>query len=322
MKIVALYGKNLSGRNFAWERLERLGETVFYPKTENTPQAVYERAKGAEIVLINNRVTMTGEIMDMLREDLKYIGVMSTGYNNVDVKAAKERGILVTNVPEYGTSSVAQHTIALLLEITNRVGDTNRNVREKGWAASADRIYRDALLFELYGKTMGLIGFGDIGQAVAKVANALGMRVLYYRGENKKIRRTSFGEAASLDHLLGNSDVISLHCPLTPKTEHIVDEKAIGKMKRTAILINTARGGLVEEKALADALNRERIAAAGLDVVSQEPLREDNPLAKAKNCIITPHLGWATAEARRRLFEGVIDNVEAYVAGDPKNIVS
>ncbi len=321
MKIVILDGFTANPGDLSWERIEALGELTNYDRTEPTAEEILARARGAQVVM-TNKVPLDAEILEELSDNLKYVGILATGYNVVDVEAARRLGVVVTNVPGYSTMSVVQHTLALLLEVTNAVGEHSAGVYHGEWEKSVDFSYTKGTLIELAGKTLGLVGFGDIGKAVARVAGALGMEVLAYRGENKSPYTTDLATWASLDELLERSDVISLHCPLTPETKGMINEETIGKMKKTAIFINTARGGCVDESALASALNNGDIAAAAIDVVEEEPIRGDNPLLKAKNCIITPHIAWAPKEARKRLLDIVADNLESYLEGKPKNVVS
>jgi len=246
--------------------------------------------------------------------------VLATGYNVIDLDAARDRGIVVTNVPAYSTRSVAQLAFALLLELAHRTGQHAEAVRAGRWSRSADFCFWDAPLIELDGLTMGLVGFGQIGRAVAEVARAFGMRVLVHTAHPGK-HAASGVEFVTLDEVFRRSDVVSLHCPLSPQTRHLVNAARLAQMKPTAFLLNTGRGSLVDEAALAEALNSGRIAGAGLDVLSAEPPPADNPLLRAKNCIITPHIGWATASARRRLMRVAVDNVQAFLAGQPTNVV-
>jgi len=315
MKIVVLDGHTMNPGDLSWEDLERLGECAVYERTP--PERVVERAAGAEIVL-TNKVVLDGAVMARLPA-LKYIGVLATGYNVVDTAAARERGIVVTNVPAYSTRSVAQLVMALVLELAHHVGHHARTVREGRWTASKDFAYWDWPLVELDGLVMGIVGFGQTGRAVADLARAFGMRVLVHT------RTPTAGpgvEFVDLETLLRQSDVVSLHCPLTPETEGLVNAKRLVLMKPTAFLINTSRGPVVNERDLADALNSGRIAGAGLDVLSTEPPKADNPLLAAKNCFITPHTAWATHAARERLMRTVVENVQAFLAGRPQNIVN
>jgi len=288
---------------------EKLGSVTYYDRTP--VNKIIERSLDAEI-LLTNKTPLSSETIAALPK-LKYIGVLATGYNIVDVKAAKDRMIPVTNVPEYSTLSVAQHAISLLLEIVQQTGHLSKTVNHGRWSSCADFSYWDKSPIELAGKTLGIVGAGKIGKAIAKIAEALEMRVQF---------ATRTGGDKELEHVLRTSDVISLNCPLTTSTKEIINEKTISWMKSHAILINTSRGGLIHEGNLADALNSNRIAAAGLDVLSTEPPAASNPLLKAKNCIITPHIAWASAEARFRLIHVAASNIEAYIRGSVINQVN
>lgn len=318
LKIVVLDGYALNPGDLSWDELKQLGETEIY---DYTPfDKTIERAEGADIVLTNKTPLMEREISQLPR--LKYIGVLATGYNVVDVEAAKKRNIVVTNVPAYGTKSVAQMTFALLLELTQHVQRHSDAVFNGEWTNSRDFCFWKYPLIELDGKTMGIIGFGNIGQAVADIAVAFGMNVLgYSRRRTDQSHRKNF-RWAELDELLAESDVVSLHCPLTPETKGIVNIETLRKMKKSAFLINTGRGPLVVEEDLAYALNNDIIAGAGLDVLSVEPPKADNPLFCAKNCVITPHIAWATKEARLRLMHTAVENVKAFLKGEPVNVVN
>ncbi len=309
MNIVVLDGYTLNPGDLSWDALRELGRCEIYDRT--APDEVVSRCASAEIVL-TNKVKLDGESISSVPA-LKYIGVMATGYNVVDVAAARERKVIVTNVPTYGTPSVAQMTFALLLELTQQVGHHAQTVREGRWTRSADFCYWHSPLIELDGLTFGIIGFGKIGRMVRTVAEAFGMKVLTYS------RRQPAGE---LENLFRQSDVVSLHCPLTPETKHLVNAERLTWMKPTAFLLNTGRGPLIDESALAKALNEGRIAGAGLDVLAIEPPTADNPLLGAKNCLVTPHIAWATRAARSRLMETVVENVRAFLTGNPRNVVS
>lgn len=315
VKIVVLDGYTMNPGDLSWEGLEGLGECAVYERTP--PERVVERAAGAEVVL-TNKVVLDGAVMARLPA-LKYIGVLATGYNVVDTAAARERGIVVTNVPAYSTRSVAQLVMALVLELAHHVGDHSRGVHEGRWTRSPDFAYWDWPLVELDGLAMGIVGFGQTGRAVADLARAFGMRVLVHT------RTPTAGpgvEFVDLETLLRRSDVVSLHCPLTPETEGLVNAKRLALMKPTAFLINTSRGPVVNERDLAEALNTGRIAGAGLDVLSTEPPKADNPLLAAKNCFITPHFAWATRAARERMMKTVVANVRGFLAGRPQNVVN
>ncbi len=319
MKIAVLDGHALNPGDLSWDELRALGECVVYPRTP--PEQVMERAAGAEAVLTNKTV-LTRAHLEAL-PDLRYVGVLATGYNVVDVDAARARGIAVTNVPGYGTPSVAQMTMALLLELTLHVGAHAQSVREGQWSRSPDFAYWNTPLTELSGLTLGIVGFGDIGQAVARLAQAFGMTVLAHRrprsGVPDDLRAVRFVERESL---LRESDVVSLHCPLTPETAHLIDAASLALMRPSAFLLNTSRGGLVDAPALAEALTQGRLAGAALDVLETEPPPADNPLLRAPNCLITPHIAWATRAARERLLRAVTDNLRAFQQGEPRNRVA
>ena len=316
MKIVILDGRALNPGDLSWEGLERMGELEVFARTP--PEKVVERARDAEIVLTNKTV-LSREVLERLPK-LRYIGVLATGYNVVDVRAAREKGITVTNVPAYSTLSVAQLVFAHLLNLTHRVGDHARGVREGRWCVSEDFCYWDFPLIELAGLTMGIVGYGRIGRKVADIALAFGMKVLAYK-PSQPFPTPEGIEPAFLEDVFRLSDVVSIHCPLTPETEGLVNAERLRLMKPGAFLINTSRGPVVDEAALAEALNSGRLGGAGLDVLSTEPPRPDNPLLGAKNCFITPHIGWATKAARKRLLAEVVSNLEAYLAGKPRNVV-
>ena len=317
MKIVVLDGYTLNPGDLSWGRLETLGECTVYDRT--APEDVVERAGEAEIVLTNKTILSADVIRRLTR--LRYIGVLATGYNVVDVEAAGERGIPVTNVPSYGTRSVAQMVFAHLLNLTQHVAHHAGTVREGRWAACPDFCYWDMPLFEIAGLTLGIVGFGRIGRAVAGLARAFGMKVIVY-DVIVPAEMPDGCRMAELEEVFRDADVLSLHCPLTPRTEKLVNAERLALMKPTAFLINTSRGPLIDEPALAKALNAGRLAGAGLDVLSAEPPAADNPLLTAKNCYITPHIAWATRSARQRLLSIAIDNVAAFVAGKPQNVVN
>ena len=310
MKIVVLDGYGLNPGDLSWKGMEAVGELTVYDRT--SPSELMERSEGAE-ALITNKTLITAENMEALPE-LKYIGVLATGYNVVDIEAAKARGIVVTNIPAYSTSSVAQMVFAHILNITQRVGHYAEENSKGRWTNNADFCYWDTDLVELDGKKMGIVGFGNIGQATARIAQAFGMEVLLYTSKEQSALPQGMRKVA-LDELFAESDVISLHCPLTPDTKEMVNAERLKLMKPGAILVNTGRGPLVNEQDLADALNEGRIAAAGLDVLSVEPANADNPLLGAKNCFITPHIAWATKEARTRLMQIAVQNLKSYQEG-------
>lgn len=316
MKIVVIDGHTLNPGDLSWNGLERLGKCVIYDRTAS--HEIVPRLTDAEIVLTNKAVLSREQIFALPK--LRYIGVTATGFNIVDVAAARERDIPVCNVPAYGTRSVAQMTFALLLELTQRVGHHAQTVRDGRWSASPDFCYWDFPLIELDGLVMGIVGMGRIGRAVAELSKAFGMRVI----ASSRSKRGTEGdiEYVDLDRLFAQSDVVSLHCPLTPETKHLVNAEQLAKMKPSAFLLNTSRGPLVDESALATALNQGRIAGAGLDVLSIEPPPSGNPLFQAKNCFITPHIAWATRAARSRLMDASVANIEAFLRGAPVNVVN
>ena len=316
-RIVVLDGYTLNPGDLSWDYLRLLGDCEIFDRT--IPGEVLSRARGVEIILTNKTV-LDRHVIECL-PDMKYIGVMATGYNVVDIDAAGERHIPVTNVPEYSTKSVVQMVFALLLEMTQHVGHHAETVRKGRWTSSRDFCYWDTPLIELDGLTMGIVGYGRIGRVVAQIALAFGMKVLANDIEpiSSEESRITF---TGLDELFRESDVISLHCPLTPESQRLVNAERLALMKKTAFLINTGRGPLVNEYDLGDALNSGRIAGAGLDVLPVEPPGADNPLLTAKNCFITPHIAWATLSARKRLMDIVVDNVRAFLRGEFVNVVN
>lgn len=317
-RIVILDGYTLNPGDLSWAPLHQFGEVVVYDRTP--PEKILERAQDAEIVL-TNKTPLRKEVIDQLPH-LKYIGVLATGYNVIDIEAAKTCGIIVANAPGYSTNSVVQMTFALLLELTLHVQRHSDTVMRGKWAASADFCYWDFPLVELAGKTIGIIGFGHIGQRVADVASAFGMKVLANsRTRTDQSHRSNF-QWAGVSELLAASDVVSIHCPLVPETTGLINKDTLRMMKSSAYLLNTSRGPVVIEQDLADALNSGTIAGAGIDVLSTEPPEKDNPLFTAINCLITPHISWASREARTRLMEMVVNNVQAYLAGTPVNVVN
>ena len=317
MKIIVLDGHTLNPGDLSWDGLEALGDCTVYDRTN--PDQTVQRAGGAEI-LLTNKTVLTGEMLDQL-PDCKYIGVLATGYNVVDIEAAARNKNIVTNVPTYGTRSVAQMVFAHVLNLTQHVGHHAQTVSEGKWSKSPDFCYWDYPLIELAGKTMGIIGLGRIGQAAAKLAQAFGMNTIGY-DTNPESLSAAKCTPVELDELFASSDVVTLHCPLTDQTENIVNAQRLAMMKPTAFLINTSRGPLIDQQALADALNTGRLAGAGLDVLPTEPPPADNPLTQAKNCCITPHISWATKEARARLLTTATQNVQAFLNGAPQNVVS
>jgi glycerate dehydrogenase len=323
MKIVVLDGYTLNPGDITWEGLEKLGEVTVYDRTAYTLSGVdliVERAKDAEVVFVN-KTPLSREVLQQL-PNLKFVGVLATGYNVVDVEAAKENGIVVTNIPTYGTDSVGQMAIALLLEMCHHIGAHSDSVMRGEWANNVDWCYWNYPLIELSGKTMGVIGYGRIGQSTGRISQALGMKVLAFDGyQNKELESVTM-KYADLDTLLANSDVIALHCPLFESTQGIINKNTITKMKDGVMIINNSRGPLVVEEDLAEALNSGKVGGAALDVVSSEPIKADNPLLKAKNCIITPHISWAPVESRQRLMDIAVDNLEKFLIGNPVNVVN
>ena len=320
MKIVVLDGYTENPGDLSWNELEKLGSVTVYDRTAYAESPlIAERIGDAEIVVMN-KTPISRETLDKC-PNIKLIAVLATGYNVVDYNYAREKGIPVVNVPTYGTASVSQFSIALLLEICHHIGHHSESVHAGNWADNADWCYWDYPLIELEGKTIGIIGFGRIGQAEGRIARAMGMKVLAYDVYPNESGR-AIGEYVDLDTLLAQSDVVSLHCNLTPENTGIINRENIAKMKDGAILINNARGQLIDEQDVADALNAGKIAAAGLDVVYTEPIRVDNPLLKAKNCIITPHISWAPKESRQRIMDTTVENIKAFFAGVPVNVIN
>ena len=318
MKIVVLDGFTLNPGDISWSGLEKAGEVVIYDRTPASD--IIERAKDAEI-LLTNKTPLGKETLERL-PSLRYIGVLATGYNVVDTDAARKKGIVVTNVPAYSTYSVAQLTFALLLELCLHVQKHSESVFAGDWVNSPDFSYQNYPLIELQGKTIGIIGFGNIGQKVADIAAAFGMSIICYsRTQTDEAHRINF-RWVTTDELFRNADVVSCHCPLTEETRGLINMTNLKKMKKTAFVLNTSRGPVVNEEDLAFALNNDLIAGAGLDVLSVEPPLKDNPLLKAKNCVITPHFAWATRDARLRLMETAVSNLTAFLSGKPVNVVS
>ena len=318
MQIVILDGHAANPGDLSWDALKQFGKVDIYQRT--APQDTVRRLRDADIALTNKVFIGADEIAQLPK--LKYIGVNATGYNVVDLDAAHRRGIVVTNVPAYSTMSVAQCVLAHLLNITNQVEQHSQLVNLGEWESCPDFCFFSPTLQELDGMTLGIVGLGNTGTAVARIAATFGMHVLALSSKSQEqLRAMGISKARDIDHLFSTSDVLSLHCPLTPDTHHIVNARTLALMKPTAILINTGRGPLVDEQALADALNSGQIHAAGLDVLAQEPPIDDSPLIGATNCHITPHTAWATRAARRRLIDTVVDNVRAFIAGKPRNVV-
>lgn len=320
MKIVVLDGYTENPGDLSWAGLEALGELTVYDRTDPADaRAAIDRIGEAELVF-TNKTPITRTVLEACPR-IRFIGVLATGYNIVDIVCAREKGIPVCNVPAYGTASVSQFSIALLLELCHHIGHHSESVHAGDWARSADWCYWDYPLIELEGKTLGVIGFGRIGQQEGRIARALGMRVIACDPRPGEAGR-EIAEYVSLDELYARADVITLHCNLTPENAGMINKDAIAKMKDGVLLINNARGQLLAEQDVADALNSGKIAAAGLDVVSTEPIRADNPLLGAKNCIITPHISWAPRESRQRIMDCSAANAEAFLAGRPQNVVN
>jgi glycerate dehydrogenase len=317
MKLVVLDGYCLNPGDLSWDALRRFGELTVFDRTR--PEEVVQRASGAEI-LFTNKTPLPGAVLEQLPA-LRYIGVLATGYNVVNVETAKARDIVVTNIPTYGTASVAQFVFALLLELCHKVKLHSDAVRAGEWSSNPDWSFWKSPLVELAGHTMGIAGFGRIGRQVGRIADAMGMHVLAYDTYHGNPPQYSFGWA-ELEDLLRESDVVSLHSPLFPETQGMINAKSLAWMKPSAFLINTSRGPLVVDRDLADALNAGRLAGAGVDVLSVEPPAADNPLLSARNCLVTPHIAWATREARARLMDQAVANVTAFAAGSPVNMVT
>lgn len=316
MKIVVLDSYTLNPGERRWEELEELGEVVVHDRTAQLD--VVRRAKDAEVVLTNKTI-LDGFILNLLPK-LKYIGVLATGYNVVDLDVARQRGIVVTNIPAYSTQSVAQMAIAHLLNITQRVAHYAHEVHNGVWSAQPDFCYWNTPLIELAGKKIGIVGFGNTGQATAQIAEALGMEVWVYTSKPKKSLPKKY-QKVTLNELFSACDVVSLHCPLTAENKEMVNSFRLSLMKQGAILINTSRGGLIDEKALEQALLSGKLLGAGLDVLSSEPVPNGNPLLKLKNCFITPHIAWATRESRMRLMNQAVENLKAWMEGRTINNV-
>lgn len=327
MRVVILDEATLNIKELLMYAIGPRGEVIIYPKINESKDSegyideIVEKIGDSKIILCNKAV-ISKEVMDRC-ENLEYIGVLATGYDNVDVEYAAKKGIVVTNVPSYSAPSVAQATIALLLELTNQVGLHSKSVYDGEWCESKNFCYFKSPIIELAGKTMGIIGYGSIGSATGKVAQALGMKVLAYkRNIDRSLETDTLKFVDDLDYLLENSDVISLHCPATEETTNIINKETLEKMKNTAYLINTSRGKLVVEEDLKEALNNDKIAGAALDVICVEPMEKNNPLLSAKNCIITPHIAWGAEEAKNRLSTIAANNVKSFIDGDIVNKVN
>ncbi|MBQ0056575.1 MAG: D-2-hydroxyacid dehydrogenase [Bacteroidales bacterium] len=316
--IVVLDGYAANPGDISWDELSALGSLTVYDRT--SPEETVERARGAEIILTNKVIIGESEISQL--PDLRYVGVLATGYNVVDIEAARRHGVVVTNIPAYSTASVAQMVFAHLLNITHHVAHHADEVRKGRWQTSPDFCFYDTPLLELEGQTLSVVGLGNTGMAVARIALSFGMKVLAWTSKSQDSLPSGIEKAVSLDELFSKADVLSLHCPLTPDTHHLVNASRLSLMKPSAIVINTGRGPLVDDEALADALNSAKIYAAGIDVLTQEPPRDGNPLIAARNCFITPHIAWASLAARRRLLHIAACNVEAFISGTPVNVVS
>jgi glycerate dehydrogenase len=315
--IVVLDGYALNPGDLDWEPLHALGNVTIYDRTKETEVA--SRAKDADIILTNKAIVNAATIAQLPK--LAYIGVMATGYNIVDVKAASTRQIKVSNVPAYGTAAVAQLTFALILELCNHVGLHADSVKAGDWSRSEDFSYWKTPLHELDGKILGIVGLGQIGQAVARIALAFGMRVIAHHKHPERDKMEGV-EFVTLEECFAQADIVTLHCPLNEQNRGFVNKALLNTMKRDALLINTSRGPLVNEQELADALNSERIAGAGLDVLAIEPPAADHPLINTRNCLITPHIAWAAREARARLLNTVIENLRAFLSGQPRNLLN
>ena len=320
MKIVVLDGYTLNPGDLSWKGIEQFGDLQVFDRTGNNNEDILKNIGDAAVVF-TNKTPLPKEVLKEAPK-LKYIGVLATGYNVIDVKAAKDLGIVVTNVPTYGTQAVAQFTMALLLEMCHHVGNHAKAVKDGEWTKSLDFCFWNSPLIELDGKTLGIIGFGSIGQATAKIGQAFGLKILAYSRSKKTELETETCKYVSLDELLKSSDIISLHCPQTDATTGIINKNNIDKMKDGVKLINTARGGLIVEEDLKEALNSGKISGAAVDVVSTEPIKANNPLLNAKNCIITPHIAWASKAARARLMQTTVDNLKAFLEDNPVNVVN
>ena len=317
MKIVVLDGFTLNPGDLSWAGLEQLGEVTVYDRTP--ADQITERIGKAEAVF-TNKTPLSRETFEA-SPNIRFVGVLATGYNVVDTAYANEKGITVSNIPTYGTDAVGQFAIALLLEICHHIGLHDLVVHQGRWTKNKDWCFWDYPLIELAGKTIGIVGFGRIGQVTGRIAKALGMRVIAYDSVNTD-SGSAIGDYVELDELFATSDVIALHCPLFPATQGMINKKSIARMKDGVIILNNSRGPLIVEQDLADALNSGKVYAAGVDVVSTEPINPDNPLLKAKNCLITPHISWAPKESRQRLMDIAVSNLEAFLLGNPLNVVN
>ena len=320
MKIVVLDGYTLNPGDLSWEGLEALGSLTVYDRTPYDSEKIVE-AIGDATIVFTNKTPLPKEVLEKVPA-VKYIGVLATGFNIVDIEAAKSLGMIVTNVPTYGTAGVAQMTMALLLEMCHHVGEHNRAVKDGQWTNSKDFCFWNYPLVALEGKTMGIIGYGSIGRATAKLAEAFGMKILTAGSRKRPELETENVKQVEMEELLRESDVISLHCPLMPETEGIINSANISKMKDGVMLINTSRGPLIVEEDLKTALDSGKIAFAAVDVASQEPINADSPLLQAENCIITPHIAWAPLDSRINLMNTAVENLEAFLNDSPQNVVN
>lgn len=320
MKIVVLDGYTLNPGDLSWDGLKKIGDLIVYDRTDFDPQSVIKAIDNADVVF-TNKTPLSKEVLDNV-SSIKYIGVLATGYNVVDVVTAKSKGIVVTNIPSYGTAAVAQFTLAMILEMCHHIGAHSEAVKDGEWNRCPDFCFWNYPLIELAGKTLGIIGFGNIGQATAKIAQAFGLNILAFDSYPDSSLESETCKYATLDELFEQSDIISLHCPLFESTRGIINKSNIDKMKDGVMIINTSRGPLINEQDLSDALNQGKVAGAAVDVVSSEPISNDNPLLKAKNCIITPHIAWAPKESRSRLLNTAVDNLQAFINGTPTNVVN
>ncbi|WP_308991255.1 D-2-hydroxyacid dehydrogenase [Mariniflexile litorale] len=320
MKMVVLDGYTLNPGDLSWETLKQLGDLKVYDRTDFKHKIVIDAIADADVVF-TNKVPLPKEVLTQV-PNLKYVGVLATGYNIIDVDTARSLNIVVTNVPNYGTTAVAQFTMGLLLEMCHHIGDHNKAVKEGEWTKSLDFCFWNTPLIELAGKNMGIIGFGRIGQATAKIAQSFGLNILAYNRSKDVSLESETCRYVELDELFEKSDIISLHCPLLESTKGIINKNNMAKMKDGVMIINTSRGGLIVEEDLKEALDSGKVGHAAVDVVSKEPIEEDNPLLKAKNCIITPHIAWAPKESRTRMMNIVVNNLKAYLNGSPKNVIN
>jgi len=320
MKIVVLDGYTLNPGDLNWEGLEKLGQLKVYDRTVKEANEIIKAIDNAEIIF-TNKTPLTKEILEKV-PFVKYIGVLATGFNVVDVVAARELGMAVTNIPTYGTTAVAQYAMAMMLEMCHNIGKHSDAVKNGDWTNGQDFCFWNYPLIELVGKTFGIIGFGRIGQATAKLAQAFGMKVLAFDSNKIAELESDTCKYVPFEELLKNADVISLHCPLFESTQGIINKNNIAKMKDGVMIINTSRGPLIVEEDLKDALNSGKVAFAAVDVVSVEPIDKNNPLLKAKNCIITPHIAWAPKESRARLLNTAVENLKAFLQGNPQNVVN